>query len=62
MVFSVAKSRSLRGLGLYRSAGRHAAPKGAVPAQRQSPDQEPKEQKPYKALHAASAPRVSERA
>lgn len=34
MAFSVAKSRPFRSLGLYKSTGKHAAPKGAAPAPR----------------------------
>ena len=32
MTFSVAKSRPFRSLGLYRSSGKHAAPRGTVQA------------------------------
>jgi hypothetical protein len=31
MAFSVSKSRPFRSLGLYKSSGKHAAPKGFVP-------------------------------
>ena len=57
MAFSVTKTGPLRGLGLYRRSGKHAAPRGVIPAPRQSPEQRDKE--PYKAMHAASMPRLS---
>jgi hypothetical protein len=57
MAFSVIKSSPLRGLGLYRGGGKHAAPRGVAPEPRRMPAQEPA--KPYKAMHAASAPRLS---
>jgi hypothetical protein len=57
MAFSVIKSRPLRGLGLYRGSGKHAAPRGVMPEPRRTSEQEPA--KPYKAMHAASAPRLS---
>lgn len=56
MAFSVTKSGPLRGLGLYRRSGKHAAPRGAVPAQRQSPEHGQKDKEPYQAMHSASAP------
>jgi hypothetical protein len=34
MAFSVSKSRPFRSLGLYKSSGKHAAPKGSVAAAR----------------------------
>ena len=34
MAFSVSKSRPFRSLGLYKSSGKHAAPKGLVPEPR----------------------------
>jgi hypothetical protein len=58
MAFSVTKSGPLRGLGLYRRSGKHAAPRGAASEQRRSPDQQQKDKEPYKAMHAASAPRM----
>ncbi len=38
MAFSVSMSRPFRSLGLYRSNGKHAAPKGSVPASRAASD------------------------
>jgi hypothetical protein len=41
MSFSVVKVRPLRSLGLYRSTGKHAAPRGSAPfTTRHSPDGE----------------------
>jgi hypothetical protein len=41
MSFSVAKVRPFRSLGLYRSSGKHAAPRGSVPlTSRQAADGE----------------------
>jgi hypothetical protein len=34
MAFSVSKSRPFRSLGLYKSSGKHAAPRGSAPATR----------------------------
>jgi hypothetical protein len=59
MAFSVTKSRPLRGLGLYRSSGKHAAPKSEVPAQRRSPEESARPKQPYQGLHKASGPRLS---
>ena len=59
MAFSVTKNSPLRGLGLHRGSGKHVAPRGATPASRRPAGQDPKEAKPYKAMHAASAPRLS---
>jgi hypothetical protein len=59
MAFSVTKNSPLRGLGLHRGSGKHAAPRGVTPESRRPAGQEPKEAKPYKAMHAASAPRLS---
>jgi hypothetical protein len=59
MAFSVTKAGPLRGLGLYRRSGKHAAPRGVIPEPRQSPDGEHSDREPYKAMHAASAPRMS---
>jgi len=50
MAFSVAKSRPFRVFGLYRSSGKHAAPRGTV--QRSSVS-------PRRAMHAASMPRLT---
>jgi hypothetical protein len=59
MALSVAKSGPFRGLGLRRS-GKHAAPKGAVPQRRRTPETERRDGQPYRAMHAASAPRPSD--
>jgi hypothetical protein len=41
MSFSVVKVRPFRSLGLYRSSGKHAAPRGSAPlVTRHSPDGE----------------------
>lgn len=50
MAFSVAKSRPFRVFGLYRSSGKHAAPRRTV--QRSSLS-------PRRAAHAASMPRLT---
>jgi hypothetical protein len=55
MAFSVSKSRPLRSLGLYRSSGKHAAPKGWVPEPR--PSAEPGH--PHRPAHAATMPRLT---
>jgi hypothetical protein len=59
MTFSVTKLHPLRGLGLYRSSGRHAAPRNKVPAQRRSSEESTRPKQPYHGLHKASAPRLS---
>jgi hypothetical protein len=59
MAFSVTRSRPLRGLGLYRSSGKHAAPKGEVPAPRQSSEESAPPKQSYQGLHKASGPRLS---
>ena len=38
MAFNVSKSRPFRSLGLYKSNGKHAAPKGWVPEPRPADD------------------------
>jgi len=55
----IAKCRPLRGFGMYRSSGRHAAPRSEVPAPRQSPEGGVKPRRPYEGLHKASGPRLS---
>jgi len=55
MAFSVSKSRPFRSLGLYKSSGKHAAPKGRVPAPRPAP--EPSHS--HRPAHAASMPRLT---
>jgi hypothetical protein len=54
MAFSVSKSRPFRSLGLYKSSGKHAAPKGAVPAPRQSVEDAGRHP-----AHAATMPRLT---
>lgn len=54
-----AKRHPLRGFGLYRSAGRHAAPKGEAPARHRSPEGAVKAKHSYQGLHKASGPRLS---
>jgi hypothetical protein len=55
MAFSVSKSRPFRSLGLYKSSGKHAAPKHWVPEQR--PPVEPSHA--HRPAHAASMPRLT---
>ena len=55
MAFSVSKSRPFRSLGLCRSSGKHAAPKGWVPEPRPS-EENAAEHRP---AHAASMPRLT---
>ena len=61
MAFSVSKSRTFRSLGLYRSSGKHAAPKGFVPEQRPAVEStnshEPSHSR--RPAHAASMPRLT---
>jgi hypothetical protein len=38
MAFNVSKSRPFRSLGLFKSTGKHAAPKGWVPEPRPAAD------------------------
>ena len=54
MAFSVSKSRPFRSLGLYKSSGKHAAPKGSVPAPRESV-----ENAGHQPAHAATMPRLT---
>jgi hypothetical protein len=55
MAFSVSKSRPFRSLGLYKSNGKHAAPKGFVPEPRPAADAS----HPHRPAHAATMPRVT---
>ncbi len=48
MALSVAKSRPFRVFGLYRSSGKHAAPRGTVPRAAARPGR--------RAAHAGPAP------
>ncbi len=55
MAFSVAKSRPFRSLGLYRSSGKHAAPRGTV-----QPTPRPATAgSAHRPAHAASMPRLT---
>jgi len=55
MTFSVSKSRPFRSLGLYKSSGKHAAPKGTVPAPRESVENAAS----HHPAHAATMPRLT---
>jgi hypothetical protein len=63
MAFSVAMSRPFRSLGLFKSTGRHAAPKGAVvPAPRESVESVESESADGAGrhpTHAATMPRLT---
>ncbi len=50
MAFSVAKSRPFRVFGLYRSSGKHAAPRGIV---------QRSDVMPRRPAHAVSLPRLT---
>jgi hypothetical protein len=56
MAFSVAKSRPFRSLGLYKSSGKHAAPKGYVPEPRPAAESSAHTHRP---AHAATMPRLT---
>jgi len=55
MAFSVSKSRPFRSLGLYKSAGKHAAPKGFVPEPRPAAEASHS----HRPAHAATMPRLT---
>jgi hypothetical protein len=55
MAFSVSKSRPFRSLGLYKSSGKHAAPKGFVPEPRPAAEAS----HPHRPAHAATMPRLT---
>jgi hypothetical protein len=55
MAFSVAKSRPFRSLRLYRSSGKHAAPRRAA----QSAPRPAADGAPHRPAHAASMPRLT---
>jgi hypothetical protein len=55
MAFSVAKSRPFRSLRLYRSSGKHAAPRRAA----QSAPLPAADGAPRRPAHAASLPRLT---
>jgi hypothetical protein len=68
MAFSVAKSRPFRSLGLFKSSGKHAAPKGNTPSveqrqtgQRHSGQRQSgrAEQHAHRPAHAATMPRLT---
>ena len=52
MAFPVSKNGRFRVFGLYRSIGKHAAPRGTVPPRPAVP-------RPRRAAHAASGPRAA---
>jgi hypothetical protein len=56
MAFSVSKSRPFRSLGLFRSSGKHAAPKGWAPEPRPAGDFAVEPRRP---AHAATMPRLT---
>jgi hypothetical protein len=56
MAFSVAKARPFRSLGLYKSAGKHAAPKGRGP---EGSTGESATTHPHRPAHAATMPRLT---
>jgi hypothetical protein len=55
MAFSVSRSRPFRSLGLYKSSGKHAAPKGRVPEPRPAPEGSHS----HRPAHAATMPRLT---
>ncbi len=55
MTFSVGKSRPFRSLGLYRSSGKHAAPRGTV----QQTPRTAATGAAHRPAHAASMPRLT---
>ena len=56
MTFSVSKSRPFRSLGLFKSSGKHAAPKGYVPEPRPAAESSAHSHSP---AHAATMPRLT---
>jgi hypothetical protein len=56
MSFSVTKKRPFRSLGLYRSSGKHAAPRGGI----QSPPRPAAGAEAHRPAHAASVPSPAE--
>jgi hypothetical protein len=57
MAFSVSRSRPFRSLGLYKSNGKHAAPKGKGLVPEPRPAVEPDH--PHRPAHAATMPRLT---
>ncbi|HEY6493446.1 MAG TPA: hypothetical protein VIZ43_09250 [Trebonia sp.] len=55
MAFSGSRSRPFRSLGLYKSSGKHAAPKGWEPEPR--PASSPEHS--HRPAHAATSPRLT---
>jgi len=55
MAFSVGRGRPFKSLGLYKSSGKHAAPKGWVPEPRQSAESVTQ----HRPAHAATMPRLT---
>lgn len=55
MAFYASKSRPFRSLGLYKSSGKHAAPKHWVPEPRHAPEQS----HAHRPAHAATMPRLT---
>jgi hypothetical protein len=58
MAFSVSKARPFRSLGLYKSSGKHAAPKGWVPEPRPATDSDSSVHS-HRPTHAATLPRLT---
>lgn len=56
MAFSVSRSLPFRSLGLRKPAGKHAAPKGWVPAPRPAAEDS---DHPHRPAHAATLPRLT---
>ncbi len=57
MAFSVAKARPFRSLGLYKSAGKHAAPKGRGPEAGTTGESATTHS--HRPAHAATMPRLT---
>jgi hypothetical protein len=57
MAFSAAKARPFRSLGLFKSAGKHAAPKGRGPES--DSVGESATTHPHRPAHAATMPRLT---
>ena len=57
MAFSVSNSRPFRSLGFGKSSGKHAAPRGRVPQQRQSVESTTTHV--HRPAHAAAMPRLT---
>lgn len=57
MSFSMSNSRPFRSLGIGKSSGKHAAPKGRVPEQRRSVESATAHA--HRPAHAATMPRLT---